>query len=1121
MKKIIYSLVIMIAAGSLFTSCIEQVEPEGVKAIREAKARYYDALSQLRGKDGELRQAEAALKQAEAALKQAEAAHQQAVTDAFTKMQALERQLKELENEQKAEEVKQAIDKIKKEMEIAEKQHEIDLIKKQGELAQAQEDLRLVLSNIALAAQDLTAAEKQAVLDAVNKYDDLFNQVADQKIKVMEAEQALAKAQRAKEMGKSNPDYDWDSETHSYEHVIDLYNKAIERAKGYIAEDEEALKNVPAFEDVEKWGAELAGYQKKADEEEYRRHVLTQEAAAYYVQYVHDGVKAYNDEIDAWIDENPAVAAPGTKPSYKDGAPTYTTKNEITIGNKKYPAGTTFGAAVADSVALPTLELKGTPAYQKFLYILGTYFGEVSPVNETDDIMDVVSGELQVVANQLMKDFILGTEMGNVGTQKFSYTNQAGTKVNLVADYGLKGAVSVLKRDKVLNPDTPTDPEEAKKAAEDAKKAWQADHDTLAAGLLKYQPYIDAKKALEAAQKDADANGSGMVKAIEDLLESINLVNVSPSPITYSGKDTLGLINDIVAFAKAREKYLDYTNVTGATKDSNYFYYSVASAPATPGSVKFADMTKAGFVEQDRGTAGKNGAYAFLEDGTLTTLTPHEAFAEVINQLFGAQMAAKITGETTFTDAEWENLINDGANYTAFYKTYKYVAKTTTEPAKITYIDGSPYTPKDLADAQAAVDAAIADYKACYERYWNETWPATGLIDYTTSEADVKTILEANAEINIDIYTLKTFTDPFIITNETDPTQPLWIAANVPFGTNALAAILGSVDKAATDPIAGNLEFFGGSTESVVFGTAAKPTDLNKYLYAEYLYFLALNPASGDIKVIEEWVAAVEKAFTDGAADAVAAAKAAYEADLAVYEKNKAGYDAYQEKLKAFTGVRTVDGKEVINGLRKITGAYADVASIQYNFELVDVIDGEWIETLGGEQLKLAEKYFPEFPAKLKGWYEENEAIDDEIAHMNILINALKPVYAASAQVIGHDEYPVWVRDGKGKINTDGTTNIYDANFTTLVKNYEDARKAYIKAIEDDIETQNGNIDTNMKLIADFESGADILDLAIAKAQAELDKANKKLESLEKQLADAKASLDRILAYIAEQEQKL
>jgi len=1103
MKKIIYSLVIMIAAGSLFTSCIEQVEPEGLRALRDAKALYYKALADLRGKDGELRQAEAALKLAEAALKQAEAAHQQAVTDAFTKMQVLERELKQLEiegktmeNELRAAQIAQEIDEIQKKMELADKQHEIDLIQKQEALAKAQESLRVVLRDIALKAQDLTAAEKDALIDAAEHYLLIWEKVQDQKITVMEKEKALADAQRAKEIGQYNPDYAWDSETHSYQNLVDLYNRAIERNKEYIEEDKEALKNVPTIPDVDAWAAELAAYEAIANAAEYSRHELTQEAAAYYVQYVHDGVKAYNDAIDAWIDENPAVAAPGIKPTYKEGTPTYTTKNKIKIGNKEYPAGTTFGAAVADSVALPTLEVKTTPAYAKFSHILYKYANEVSPVNETDKIL-ATSPDYLIVANQLMKDFILGTELGDIETQKFSYTNQGGTKVDLKFDYGLKGAVSVLKRDKVLNPDTPADPEKAKKAAEDAKNAWQADHDTLAAGLLKYKPYLDAKAALEAAQKDADANGSGMVKAIEDLLGSINLVNVSPSPITYSGKDTLGLIEDIVAFAKAREKFLDYSNVTGAPKDSNYFYYAAASSPLTPGSVKFSDMTKAGFVEQDRLTFGKNGAYAFDEttgNAYVNAVDPafgHEAFICVINQLFGAQLAAKIEGELSFTEAEWENLINDGANYTAFYKTYKYVAKTSTEPAKITYIDGSPYTPKDLADAQAAVDAAIADYKACYERYWNETWPATGLIDYTTSEADIKTVLEANPEINIDIYTLKTFTEPFIITS-------VWDATNVPTGTNALAAILGSVDKAATDAIASNLTFFGGSTESIVFGTGAKPTDLNKYLYAEYLYFLALNPASGDIKVIEEWVAAVEKAFTDGAEGAVAAAKAAYEADLAVYEKNKAGYDAYQEKLKAFTGTRTVDGKEVINNLRKITGTYDDVASIQYKFELVKVIDGEWIDNLGGEQLKLAEKYFPEFPAKLQDWYNRNDKIDDDIAHANILIAALKPAYMAAAKAAGYDE----------KVDYSGSS------FDELIAAYEKARKDYIDALEKDIKDLEADIDAKYKLIADFESAASTADINIAKAQAELDKATKKLNAMEEVLKGARENLDRILEYI-------
>ena len=62
MKKIIYSLVIMIAAGSLFTSCIDQAEPVGILEIRTVKADYIRALKDLRAADAEFRRAEAALK---------------------------------------------------------------------------------------------------------------------------------------------------------------------------------------------------------------------------------------------------------------------------------------------------------------------------------------------------------------------------------------------------------------------------------------------------------------------------------------------------------------------------------------------------------------------------------------------------------------------------------------------------------------------------------------------------------------------------------------------------------------------------------------------------------------------------------------------------------------------------------------------------------------------------------------------------------------------------------------------------------------------------------------------------------------------------------------------------
>ena len=177
MKNIIYSLVIMIAAGSLFTSCIEQVEPEGIRDLREAKARYYDALSQLRAKDGVYREAEAALKLAEAAVQQAtadqikqETADAAKMNELLREKQALENEAYSMEMELRAAQIEADIDSLQKVMEIREKQHEIDLVDKQRELAQAQETLRQALRDIALAAADLTPKEKAAVIAAVEKY---------------------------------------------------------------------------------------------------------------------------------------------------------------------------------------------------------------------------------------------------------------------------------------------------------------------------------------------------------------------------------------------------------------------------------------------------------------------------------------------------------------------------------------------------------------------------------------------------------------------------------------------------------------------------------------------------------------------------------------------------------------------------------------------------------------------------------------------------------------------------------------------------------------------------------------------------------------------------------------
>ena len=1074
MKKIIYSLVIMIAAGSLFTSCIEQVEPEGILALREAKARYYDALSKLREADAEYRRAEAAVQQAEAALKQAQAAHQQAVTDAYTKMQALERELKELEiasmtmeMQLRAAEIQQEIDRIQKEMEIADKEHEINLVNKEKELAVAQEQLRVTLRDIALAAQDLTANEKQAVLAAAELYLEIWEQVNDQEVVVMKAEKELADAKRAKEIGQYNDDYAWDSETHSYQAKVDLYNRAIERAQARIAKDEEALENVPTLPDVDAWQTELETYQAIADLAEYSRHELTQEAAAYYVQYVHDGVKAYNDAVDAWVEENEAVADPGKAPA----APK----------ESDYPASK-YG--LNDTITFPGLEAKTTPAFAKFEWILNSYATQDSPVsgNEPKNKMFFTNseGEYDLVATVAMKDFILGCDKGDVGTQTVTID-----KVKYTADYGLKGAVSVLLRDKVLNPDTPVDTAKARKARDDAKNKWQEDHDILAAGLLEYQPYKDAVKALADLLADTDAKGDKMVEAVDALMDALNSVNAAD----LSKNDSVRIMKAFADFAAAREGYFDYEwDPEGADKFDRKFYWYGNTV---------GDTLNVAFAKLDYAQLRDNKKFGTTVETQTDFKAKNSAIAHMAYQLINPTFGNEI-GDN---DAPWSfslASIND-ANCKAFYTLYKYVPEAGGVKAHFVLNDGkdTPYESKAIQDAKKAVTDAIAAYKKVYESYWNETWPATGTITVGMDEKAVKAALKAKPDTNIDSYTLGTFTEPFIIPN-------VYESAYVPAGTNALGAILGSVDKAATQPKAENLDIFGGSTESVVFGTAAKPTDLNKYLYAEYQYQLALNPATGDIALIQAWVDDVEKAFDAQSEDAAKAAKAAYDKaveqynkDKAAYDKKKAAYDKYQTALKEFTGTHKEGDKDVINGIKKITGSYPDVASIQYKFELVDVDKASWVKTLGGKQKELAEKYFPEFPAKLNEWKTENDDINDAIDHANILITALKPAYYAACKAAGY---------------VDALDN--PADYDELIEAYEAYREAYVDALEADIENMEGVIDTYAKLIADFESGAAQADIDIAEAQAKLDKENKKLTVLKEVLKGAKENLDRIVQYL-------
>ena len=200
MKKIIYSFVIMIAAGSLFTSCVTNTEPQGIKDIREAKANYLDALAELRKADAAVRNADAEYRKAETALKQAEAA----LVEAAVKAAEIAVELEDAAVQAKIAEIKA--------------QAEIAAVKAREDLAKAQDSLERTLRNLAAQSLELSteeqevithyttayeeylAAQKDVRVAEKNLYDTTYNYAGDNKVAVAKAkyEQDKALAEQSK-----------------------------------------------------------------------------------------------------------------------------------------------------------------------------------------------------------------------------------------------------------------------------------------------------------------------------------------------------------------------------------------------------------------------------------------------------------------------------------------------------------------------------------------------------------------------------------------------------------------------------------------------------------------------------------------------------------------------------------------------------------------------------------------------------------------------------------------------------------------------------------------------------------------------------------------------------------
>ena len=266
----------------MFSGCLENIEPEGIKDLRGAKAEL------LRAKTA-LEEANAAKVNAEAAFVQAQAKIQEAIAkqeEAKAAYEAAVARLKELEVEKQT-----ALDQIEIEKAIAEAQAAIaeaqaqaavyaaelerDLLNVQAEIAASQAALEVALKDLAIAKNTLTA-EQQAAIASLESAVITARGEVEAKTKALEA--------AAKQLATMLAEVD---EAKINKAVFALAEREVIKAKAYLegkieaeAEAKAALELDPSVTDweakVEAYEAEIA----KLDSEWYKKDAEIDEQMA-------------------------------------------------------------------------------------------------------------------------------------------------------------------------------------------------------------------------------------------------------------------------------------------------------------------------------------------------------------------------------------------------------------------------------------------------------------------------------------------------------------------------------------------------------------------------------------------------------------------------------------------------------------------------------------------------------------------------------------------------------------------------------------------------------------------------------------------------------------------------
>ena len=1111
MKKIIYSLVIMIAAGSLFTSCIEQVEPLGIQDMRFAKAEYIRALKDLRAADAELQRALAAVELANARYRDAETAN----LNADTEYQKLLNEYQKLINEARQDTndfihnaTISAIDSLKKEIELRELTHAKAMVDAEKELAQAKEELRVALRNISLAAGDLTGPEKVALAEAVAVYYGLTEEVIKQEYRVFKAQQ---KVDTLTEYALRFSDTAWNG--YALVDMDDYFEDAIEWEEAKIAkwmEDYEAIPDSSAR--VAEWKAYVDRFADRENKLNYELAKIDAEETA-ITSLMKEGIKDFNLAIFDFIEENWEKTGTVYKEPSDPGDPK--TQDDFTFDTTK------------DSLAIPSITVKtsdaGFPVYKKFADLVGEYDnlpapqGKFKVKHNIAELDATTPGEvkLNVYSTTKLKGFIFGNTTGEVVTAP-NYKDFDGNDIKgATAAYGIDGAISVLDRELVLA--EKADDTDYEKLLHEADSTWQADRKVLENGLATFAPYVSAKTALTAL---GDAGKAEFFAAVKNLSKELSEIN-GDEELNFN--DSAAVLGAIAAYAAARDKYLNDVDGDGkAVKygkglNPKYFYMAIGenAEGAILDSVLFSEINtqtrvKAVYYEYDKDYKHRDRSTEIGSRVASKVRGLDFALCNILNQLFpGKNMGDQIFGSSTAIA-----LTLPIAPATTIF-TPAYMIDSWEDPTKV--VDPADYIPAAIKKAQSDVNAAIEKYMTIYKNYWDEVYPAT--LTYASTADDIKTAREQ--EYKVGIYTKETFEEPYTIVS---------FMGNQALYNNGLGAILSLIEPNATlrasrpdqEDWKSGVNLLGNH----IFGVSNNTT-FAKYMIAKQNKEThgALLPYKAALDDIKNWAEKVRKVFDAAIAKNGTPNKSKYEEWKKDYEPAKEAWDEYEAALIEFTGTRVdASGDTVINGVYFITSPF-DASTITPPYPLIDVknlfatnilgVYVGWIETLGGEQLANAIKAFGEEPwEKFNEWNKTKAQYNAQKTDLAGLKTKAENVFKAEAKMEGYDRVES------------------AADFEAAYKAYVQAYKALRDAIV--VYDEFGNIDMNnteakvnkaMQEIerlsheaACYKSDVPDWEGLIAEAQKDLKVQEARLQSLKSALEYAKTNYEKLKEYILSQD---